>query len=655
MAGSSTRPTAEQVRANYRKQLFKGGETLEFRAPIVVDAIPGDADGLIPISKIDAPLQIKIPEWPNRPDPGLPFFNKLYLDWKPASSSEFLEFHSEDVPDSGALPSDQFPLDRQIPLTIFESYEGTFQLRYRVKEWNSSTETLSFTAPITIDRTGPIRPDVPERIIILPQQPITTAILDQDGGVRCEIPDFTEDKKEFVTVAVAWLDKPPTSDMDPADLAYLGLLPPTRQILVPKDIVTRLGSKLHYVVYFLFDKAGNRSDMPFPVEVVVALGNLPTNLRAPSVPLAADNLIDWVDAGFPTKVEIGEYTNWDAYDGIVIRWGTTKLAETPVGSHLPFPLQITVPWTHIRDEYDFNGTNVQVTEVDYEVLRGPYPTASPGKIDVNVDLAIPGPGTGDPGPINPALELIRFKSHSNSDTELIEADIGEPASAFITLYDDPQVGDTLTLYWNGVAVSSPYIVDGSETPNQEVERIIPWSVIQQTPVMSQLPMYYTLTRTGFTNKPESRRTFVDVNVEVIDLEEPTFPDQDVPYPLNCEALVEQNGVWGIRVLIPPSVHVKKDVEVKAEWKTYDKSGSVELPNTDLKEDITVTEDQERDGIHWFIEYDKYLKPTYDTGDQYGYGKVKYTINIRGQDVSSDLVTVMIAVFENGGHCVIPRL
>lgn len=659
MAGSSKQQAAEQVRIDYRKQLFKAREGLDFAPPIVVDAFADDADGLVPITKINAPLKIKIPEWPDRPAPapiGPPRKNILYLDWKPTSSPEFLQFHWEDVPDTTALPPFGF-LDREIPLSVFENYEGTFQLRYRVKAWNSHDETDSSPTPITIDRTGPLRPDYPKPITVH-ESLITTAILDRDGGVKCEIPDFAEDKKEFVTVAVAWGDKPPPAEIDPGELAYLGSLPADRQILVPKELVTPLGSNIHYVVYFLFDKAGNRSDMAFPVvEVMVALGNLPAGLGEPRVPLAADDLIDRLDANFPTKVEIDEYTNWNAYDGIVVKWGTTKLAETPVATHLPFPLKITVPWSHIEAEYDYDGVHEQQTVVDYEVLRGKYPTPSPNPINVMVDLAIPGPEIPEgPGPINPDLVPIRFKSFSDSSTELTEADIGQPASGFIELYDDPEVGDTLTLYWNGEPVSTePYEVDGNETPNKEIEIVIPWVDIEKTPVMSRLPMYYTVTHADFTNGQESDRTFVNVSVEVIDLEEPTFPDKDPDLELlNCFSLIEKAGIWGIRVHIPASNYLKEGVEVHADWQTYGVDGTTPLPNTHFPETLTVSETDEREGIDWFIPYTEYLKPTYDTGDQFGYGTVKYTININGDDVSSDPVSITIAVFEDGGHCAIPR-
>lgn len=667
MADSSNRPKAEHVRSNYRKHLFKkrelsksaDGEGLAFTAPTIVDKIAGDADGLMPIGKIGAPLNVEIPVWPDRPDPGLPFTNVLYLDWRPVTvpASEYQSFHNEEVPDSGTLPDDEFPLERTIPLSVFANFEGKFEFRYRVKNWNSPVETDSDPSPVTIDRTGPLRPDVPDSIIV--EKPlITTAVLEADGGVKCEVPDFDEDKKEFVTIAVAWLDEPPTGELDPVELAFLGLLPADRKILVPKDLVYKLGSKFHYVVYFLFDKAGNRSDMPYPVRVQVALGDLPDGLQAPEVPLADDDLIDRADAASPTTVRIQEYDNWTSEDGILIKWGLNKIKRTPVGTHLPFPLDITVPWSHLKDEYDFVKGGVQLKDVDYEVLRGDYPTASPGKIEVKVDLAIPGPDNPDPEPVNPALGLVRFESFSDSATELTLADIGEPATGYVTLVktllDELLKDDILTLYWNGAPVTStPYTVTGSETADQEIPMTIPWLDIEKFPVMDDLPMHYTLTRPGFNNPQESQRTFIKVEVEIVDLPEPEFPDKDDIYPINCEALIQEGTEWGIRVHIPLSTYLKEGTEVTAIWWTYGKDKLTELTVPFLV-GREVTEAEERVGLDWFIPYDKYLKPTYDTGDQYGWGKVIYGINVRGEVVSSDLVEVMIAVFEDGGHCAIPR-
>jgi hypothetical protein len=369
------------------------------------------------------------------------------------------------------------------------------------------------------------------------------------------------------------------------------------------------------------------------------------------VPLALDGVVDRADAAYPTKVHIESYTGWGSDDGIVVKWGT-NLARTSVGAHLPFPLAITVPWRHMAQEYDFNSaTHVQPVAVDYQVFRGDVGFASPGGISVNTDFAIPGPVNPDPEPINPSLNLIVFESFSGSSTELTLADVGEDATASIELFDDPETGDTLTLYYNGVAVTSnPYVVDGTEDPNADIEIVIPWADIELTPVMDNLPMYYTLTRTGFANPQESGRTTIDVLVETIALPDPQFPGGTL---INCDSLQEKGGVWGIFMHIPTSTYLKEGTQVEAEWLTYDDNDTEIADHT---ETLTVSEDEEDNGIDWFVPYEEYLKPTYP--GPFGVGKMKYTINVRGTDVPSSTVEVYIAVFEGDGsgniHCRIPR-
>ncbi|MCW8274994.1 hypothetical protein IMF27_04180 [Pseudomonas sp. PCH199] len=671
MADSNRRPSDEQVRIDYRKQIFmqkqlsKADAGLALNKPTIRDQIPGDEDGLMPKVELDKQESIKllIPLWPDRPDAGLPpvFFNTLTLEWRnPADvKPEYKVFHTEQVPGPDTLPDANFPLTRELPFSDYHTIEGKIEVRYRVSGWNAPVETESDHSPITLDRIGPIRPGVPEKIIV--NEPlITTAILEAVGGIACLIPDFDEEKKGFVTLAVALLDKPPTGELDPDELAYLGPLPLTRAILIPKALVYGMGSMLMYIVYFLFDKAGNRSDMPFPTEVQVALGDLPLDLKPAEVPLAADDLIDRADAAFPTTVRIRQFTNPLDADGILITWGENNLPRTPVSAHKPFPLDITVPWEHLKAEYDFAAGGTQEINVDYAVLRGDYPIASPGAIQVKVNLEITGPENPNPDPENPKLGLVRFNSFSNSDKQLTPADIGEAATGYITLTAEILASvladDVLTLFWNGKAVTStPYKIKGDETVDQEIPLVIPWADIEETPVMDQLPLRYSLTRPGLFNPQTSLPTFIDVEVETVDLPEPEFPDKDAdPYPINCNALIEKDGKWGVRVHIPASAHLKEGVEVTATWQTYGKDKVTELPNTSTSDLLTVSKQEEQDGVDWFIPYERFLKPTYDTGDQYGWGKVIYQIKVRGTPVNSDLVEVMIAVFEHGDHCVIPR-
>lgn len=329
------------------------------------------------------------------------------------------------------------------------------------------------------------------------------------------------------------------------------------------------------------------------------------------------------------------------------------------------PLTITVPWPHMAGEYDFTSTtHVQTVQVDYKVQRGDYPFDSPGAIDVDTDFARPEPGGPgvDPGPINPDLNLIEFESSLGSGTELVEGDIGEDAKASIELFDNPEVGDTLTLYYNGAAVLPAYVVKGTEAPNEVIPFVIPWDVIKATPVMQDLPLHYTLTHADFANPHKSLPTTIDVMVEIVDLPEPEFPATDFPLGLvNCNSLrLKASGSteYGIFVHIPKSTYLTAGVDVALEWQSYEYDGTTPIAGTDHKETVTVTVDQQANGLDWFVPYEKCLKPTYRPTISGGRGIVKYTIEVRGTPVSSDPAGILVAEFEASGtdndHCKIPR-
>lgn len=660
MARSYDASKAEQVRKHYRESRFVA---VDLSPPGLVDKIPGDADGLMPHDKVDAPLEIDIPLFSDRHSV-VP--NLLTVEWLPASSSEYLFVSEEDIPGSGTLPDDRFPLRKQLPLSLFENYEGKFEFRYRVRNWNDHTkERESPPVPVTIDRIGPIRPATPEAIVGVPAL-VTSDILTRDGGLKCEIPDFTEDKKEFVWVVVGLMDKPPESAADfPALVVIDELLKSSREILIHEPYITAIGSKLQYLVYYLFDKAGNRSERSYDRSIQVALGELPSGLSSCEVPLADDDgFIDRADGAMPVKVHIPEYTDWQTTDGIVIEFGNQTLARTPVGAHLEFPLEITIPWWRVSAAYDFLAGGPQDIQVDYRVFRGDYPTRSPAPTPATLILELPGPENPNPEPINPVLDVIRFLSFSLSDSELTIGDIDEDATAFFKLPDNVVANDVFTITYNNRVISSaPYTVSGSEDPNQEVSRSIPWDDIKLTPVMTGLEMFYTFTRPGFVNPQESKRTAIDVLVEVVDLPEPLFPkavDLGGGYKIfNCTSLEEDSGVWGVKVHIPVSNHLKEGVLVKFYWQTYGPDGTTPLPDTRIEEERQVSLAEESAGMDWFVAYETYLKPTYVPGtSSSGEGKAMYSLPVRGVDESSEWEDVIIGVFESTGsgndHCVIPR-
>jgi hypothetical protein len=443
MASSFERLTAKQVRDNYREQFF----VADLEKPTIVDAMAGDPDGLIHKDKLGAALAVKIPLWDDRPPEGL--FNVLTLECLLSSSPEWVRIGAPEVmPWPGELPDSDFPLDREIPLTVFKDYEGLLQFRYRVKNWNDDSERESPVAPVTIDRTGPLWVDPEHAVIDIVEQPvITDAVLVRDNGVFCVIPDFIEAKRADVWVHVAWLDRVPLPTEDIGQFIELSMLMPAdRKVLVRADVVRRYGSKTQYAVAILIDKAGNRGEMSLPVTVNVALGTLPSALQPCTVPLAADGVIDRADAAFPTKVHIPSYTGWNSEDGIVVSWGKRELARTSVGAHLPFDLMITVPWAHLAAEYDFNSaTHVQTVKVDYKVLRGDYtdPTGHSWDSLRKIFMVLMYSGIDDTGQAaaQGAARASRSAMHSASKSA---SQVTNAASSAVGKGVDPLAGFTMT-------------------------------------------------------------------------------------------------------------------------------------------------------------------------------------------------------------------
>ncbi|MGY2339985.1 hypothetical protein ACW9HW_12165 [Pseudomonas sp. SDO5532_S415] len=657
MASSFQKLTAEQVRARYR-QSFPRADLLK---PTIVDAM--DDTGLIHSSKLDFALNVTIPEWSERPPfPGP--VNVLRMEWLLPSSNQWRDFGDpEDIPGPIEAPDLDFPLERSIPVDVFRDHEGPFEFRYRVKNWNNATERVSATAPVLLDRSGPVWVNPLTAMIDIVEKPvITDAVLARDLGVYCIIPDFVEANRVDVWVKVYWMTRPPLPTENIADFQVLSIqLPPDRKVLIPEDVIKGYGSKTQFAVAVLFDKAGNPGERSLPATVPVALGTLPSGLQPCTVPLAedAETLIDRADAAYPTEVHIKEYTGWHDSHGVQIWWGGHKLPITSVGAHSKWPLKIPVPWSIMSLVYDFDSTtHVQDIDVDYQILVGDYPFDSPGPVNINTDFAIPKPGDPDPDPIDISLNLIEFLSFSGSSTELTLSDIDEDATVFIELYDDPEIGVTFTPRYNGVPLlAAPYEVNGSETPNQKIPFTVTWDEIKQFPVMENLPIDYTLTHPDFINPQQSLPTHIDVLVETVQHPDPQFPELpgEPANLINCNFLREKGGVWGIIMHIPKSTYLKKNTAVELEWKTYEPGGTVIAIHPETR---IVSQEEEDNGLDWLVPHDKCLKPTYPDYS-YGVGKMKYTITVRGTPVPSTTVERFIAVFEADGgagnmNCKIPR-
>lgn len=656
---------ARQVRERYIRQQreLNSHRSLQL-LPVTVDAaFVGDADGLLPISALTGNLAIKVPDWrQTTPPPGAN--EELHLEWRPEGTIEYIKLSSE----SFTTPiTEAFPLDRFIELKHFMRSEGLFHFRYGVKGWNSDEIEYSQDQPITVDRTPPYGPDDPPAI----DDPgsVNDAVLDADKGVFVTVPDFVEDKKDFVTIAIVWSDTVPPPDK-PIVPDVSQLLPADRRVLVPRAMVERYLSGDHYVAYELFDKAGNRSRPSRVRTVAVARGLLPANLKPPVVPLASDGLIDLADARLGVTVEIPGLDQYIPDDDVVVTWGATKLTPKRIGEgDNPFPVRVVVSWEHLKGEYTAPvSAPYEVTvPVTYEVLRGttPFPLPSADGIEVDVNLAYPGPvNPDDPDPVNSALNPVVVTGDSGTPDHLTDTDQGKDATATVTLYDPPGAGEVITVYWNGVAVAATLTLVGTESPGAKLEVKILWSEIE-VGGPGYVPVYYTITHPDFINPQQSRDTLVQVDAVPIVLAAATFPDISVVSGLtllNCESLRKRasDDEVGYRVSVPASRYLIDGEEITLIWVLKEADQTTDVTGTELSTKLTIGAGADTNGIEWFVQpYSQHILPAQlDTTNGWAYAHMIYELTIDKKTVTSQFVNTIVGIQDlgnPGGTCNITSL
>ncbi|WP_295470446.1 hypothetical protein [uncultured Pseudomonas sp.] len=630
--------SADQARQAYiRQRAERNGARNDLALAEFPDAIAGDADGLLPVSALSAPIKVKVPDWRiNNPPPGLS--DELVLEWRLPDDPVYSPLWSQQF----THPiSEAFPLLQSIDPRYFNGREGTFQFRYGVRSWNSGQFDYSPDQPVTLDRTPPYGAEDPPAVVPIP--PVVDTQLDADGGIWLSVPDFVEDKREFVKVAVVWSDTVPPADQ-PIVPDIVQLLALDNRVFIERALIERFASGDHYVAYELFDKAGNRSRPSRVQTVQVARGPLPVNLRSPVVPLASDGLIDLADARLGVTVEIPAFDAYHPDDDVIVRWGSALLTPKRVGEGFPpFPVVVPLSWAHLRDEYT-NAPDTQSVPVTYLVRRGttPFPLPAGDGITVDVNLAYPGPVNPDePDPINGRLPPLVVTGDSGTPNHLTPADAGKNATASLTLYDPPGAGEVITVYWNGVPLADSRTLDGSETAGDPIEFNVLWSEIEagQSGVV---PVFYSISHADFVNEQRSKDTLVQVEAVPVELPAPTFPDLSDPGSgnllLNCQSLRQRaaDAAIGYRVAVPASAYLVAGESVELRWVLLEADQTTEVSGSELVATLTIPAGAETSGLPWFVQpYVDYILPAHtDTANGWGYAKVTYKLTVNNKEVES---------------------
>ncbi|WP_175651643.1 hypothetical protein [Pseudomonas sp. Marseille-P9899] len=634
--------TAQQVRSDYRRKLMDSRN--EIAAPTVPDIIPGDPDGLILASVLANPLKVTIPTWRVGPFP--PGFSEtLTLRWAQQGTGQYLTILEQTVPRDAI-----FPLELFIPVENF--IEGRRLLGYEVSTWDNS-DLVSQDLPLRLDTTPPYDLESPVALT-LEAAVITDAWLDENQGELLATITAYADKEPGDSAFLFWLREVPD---DVGDIPIDGMieLDTVMDFKLTREFLAAAGDGDWYALYIIRDRAGNLSRVSYPTKVSVALGALPSNLQDPVVPLALGDGIDRDDAFLGVVVEIPQFDGGKNGDLIQVKWGTTALEEYPLGPSPSFPLTVQVPWSVMRDLYDFNTGGAQPVVVSYEVKRGSlsFPGA-PLTTEFQVNFEVVGPeNPAAPDPVNPSLPAVVVRGESGQDNKLIQSDNGNDATAYIPLYDSAKAGDMIWLYWNGVRIPEFYDVKPGDVPGDIVEMTIPWAWIEQTGNRTDLPVHYLITDLAEVNHQKSAVTRVEVLVEVISFPAPTFPHiysgVDGLKVLNCSSIRSHNGEHGFFVHIAPDgKYLKAGVEVTLDWWVTewleDGEGGI-VPNTEFTAQVILDASHEANGVDIFVQpYETRILPAYtQTTNGVGLSSAHFRLIAGGELVASQTAVEYIGV------------
>ena len=585
-----------------------------------------DPDGTLHKDYLATDLIVEIPLWNNPPTSDADDYATLQLQYSFTGADDSYSAIGPIVRYDGLLDPGIFPLRLSFPQSLIPR-NGPLWIRYHLDYYLGSP--ISTPIKLICDSVPPWG-DEPAPPLLPPSGIINQDYLDNNpSGLELTIPEYP-DQATGDTYQAFYLTEWPDEDAHYDTPIAAGLVPDNLKITIPAATVSQLGDGRFYIVYYLLDKAKNRSRIRRPTIVDVVLTPEPADLLPPRVPQADDGVLSLADAQAGIHVEIDTYTNARHEDKIAIMWGSRALAVEHVNTR-PFPLSIRVPSNILRDEYGTAPGEIS-TNVSYQVMRGEAPYG-PAAAAFDVDFSVAGPENPNPddwpNPVNANIFAPIITSFSNVENEITEPDRDQDATLKFTVFEGAQNGQVVDFYWDGTHVDH-WIVD--QPPGSEKTVTIPWRYIEAAGNNLALPVHYTVrANASAINEQESVPQFVEVSAIDMTPDDLEFLGLSSRQWLNCSSLKDPDNPAAepaIRVKVPPCSHLRvtPGTPINLTWKVYDA-----LVGGDLIDEVgythtdTLTLEQIESGFVWRIEpYDQRLQPIYDAASQ-ALAQVSYVI------------------------------
>ncbi len=406
----------------------------------------------------------------------LPATVKVSVPWNDdfyADDIITLEWDGRRVTSSSYTITPQDELDKvalilDLPLTAADNFDHTpHRLRYIIDWSDSGSQSFADNQDSWVDTTAPGSPVLAAMTFpgVPPGDPlvITLDVLDANDNLIGLVASYSgEWQGDLIEVYIetagtkTWLT--PGTRLPPG---AIGGLPPS--VVFPLADLEAAGDQtVHLLGYRVTDLAGNVSTLSLEVAARFVLNDIPINVPAPIVPLFDDGgIVDEADARVLTA-EIPPITPVHVNDEIVLRWGTQVVARDFITNIAADPLlRLPIPYNAVLNGGGTGNPTRYTTVVDYDVLRdGVYLTTSLKLINVFVDVTLP--GGPDPDPTDPAhgalLEASVLSTASGAVVNVISAgQYTQPANVTVPWPTavDFAVGDLITVFWKGVAITTP--------------------------------------------------------------------------------------------------------------------------------------------------------------------------------------------------------
>lgn len=654
--------SAEQTRQAVRQMRAQASAAIALEAPLIDENLLADKTDKTLKSEVllgkNGELIISIPAWDFAP-PESRLHDTLYV-YHLTENGGREELFSEELngDDSG-----RFPLPYTVPRDRVEKWgEGVQTFTYEVRPYNGGGRLPGGKLELIFDRIAPNHGNVPPAFAAI--EDVTDANVENVELTLASYADYAAGDK----VAVYWLKEVPEdlSNVSPVLTVDVGQLP--QKLKVPQAAIKAEGDGGFYVLYLLVDKAGNISRIAQPTAVGVALGPLPSDLKAPEVPLAGDGLIDQEDVFTGVSVNIPAFENFKSTDEIQVTWGTLELGWQPIGNAPSFPLAINLLALQVWGEYKEAGSGVVTTPVSYELRRGSVLAGTKG-IEVGVNLerigpVNPGPDPDPewPNPVNPNLGKVTVKgAESDTDNALTPDDENKPATLTFLLHSAFMKGDKVTFYWGGTHISEADYEVQEGDPGKQVTAMVPWDYIEARK-NGVVPVHYKITRDGIPNASVSPSTDVTVTAIVLRPDAPEFLGGNIDDPvgwLTCNSLYDPDDQTGaeaaIRVQVPDleAYGLAAGAKVTMHWTAvHGYAGETPIPDIDKNETITLTEGNVN-GFVWRVEpYSTHIEPipNFSNNPKDGRARVWYTFELDGTTYTSGTDQRIISMHQLGAAC-----